>query len=150
VAATFSATGAVIQDNNGVSIDFSAVGNAPTGLTVNSPLKVTSIVPSPLSGTETAGQTILLVVNLSETASVDTLNGTPTLALNDGGTATYTAGDGTNALTFSYTVASTDTAVSALVITALNLLCPLSSLGRATAHPLQKRVRSYCAMIVQR
>ena len=32
--------------------------------------------------------------------------GTPTLTLNDGGTATYTSGSGTNALTFSYTVAA--------------------------------------------
>ena len=32
--------------------------------------------------------------------------GTPTLTLNDGGTATYTGGSGTNALTFSYTVAA--------------------------------------------
>ena len=31
--------------------------------------------------------------------------GTPTLTLNDGGTATYASGSGTNALTFSYTVA---------------------------------------------
>ena len=30
--------------------------------------------------------------------------GTPTLTLNDGGTATYSGGSGTNALTFSYTV----------------------------------------------
>ena len=30
--------------------------------------------------------------------------GTPTLTLNDGGTATYTGGSGTSALTFSYTV----------------------------------------------
>ena len=33
-----------------------------------------------------------------------TVTGTPTLTLNDGGTATYTGGSGTNALTFSYTV----------------------------------------------
>ena len=30
----------------------------------------------------------------------------PTLTLNDGGTATYTGGSGTSALTFSYTVAA--------------------------------------------
>ena len=30
--------------------------------------------------------------------------GTPTLTLNDGGTATYTGGSGSSALTFSYTV----------------------------------------------
>ena len=35
-----------------------------------------------------------------------TVTGTPTLTLNDGGTATYTGGSGTNALTFSYTVAA--------------------------------------------
>ena len=35
--------------------------------------------------------------------------GTPTLTLNDGGTATYTGGSGTNALTFSYTVGAGQT-----------------------------------------
>ena len=46
--------------------------------------------------------------------------GTPTLTLNDGGTATYTGGSGTDALTFSYTVgAGQDTA--ALAATAVNL-----------------------------
>ena len=39
---------------------------------------------------------------------VVTVTGTPTLSLNDGGTATYTGGSGTGALTFSYTVAGTD------------------------------------------
>ena len=38
--------------------------------------------------------------------------GTPTLTLNDGGTATYTGGSGTNALTFSYTVAAGQNAAS--------------------------------------
>ena len=47
--------------------------------------------------------------------------GAPTLTLNDGGTATYTGGSGTDVLTFSYTVASTDTSVSTLAITAVNL-----------------------------
>ena len=46
--------------------------------------------------------------------------GTPTLTLNDGGTATYTGGSGTNALTFSYTVAPGRTP-SALAATAINL-----------------------------
>ena len=32
--------------------------------------------------------------------------GTPTLALNDGGTASYVSGSGSNALVFSYTVAA--------------------------------------------
>ena len=50
-----------------------------------------------------------------------TVAGTPTLTLNDGGTATYTGGSGTNALTFSYTVGAGDTTVPALAITQANL-----------------------------
>ena len=46
--------------------------------------------------------------------------GTPTLTLNDGGTATYSGGSGTNALTFSYTVAAGQN-TSALAATAINL-----------------------------
>ena len=38
--------------------------------------------------------------------TVNITGGTPTLTLNDGGTATYVSGTGTNALTFSYTVAA--------------------------------------------
>ena len=36
--------------------------------------------------------------------TVNTTGGSPTLSLNDGGTATYVGGSGTSALTFSYTV----------------------------------------------
>ncbi len=46
--------------------------------------------------------------------------GTPTLTLNDGGTATYTGGSGTNALTFSYTVAAGQNTAD-LAATAVNL-----------------------------
>ena len=46
--------------------------------------------------------------------------GTPTLTLNDGGTATYTGGSGTNALTFSYTVAAGQNTPD-LAVTAVNL-----------------------------
>ena len=46
--------------------------------------------------------------------------GTPTLTLNDGGTATYTGGSGTTALTFSYTVAAGQN-TAGLAATAVNL-----------------------------
>ena len=46
--------------------------------------------------------------------------GTPTLTLNDGGTATYSGGSGTNALTFSYTVGAGQN-TSDLAVTAVNL-----------------------------
>ena len=46
--------------------------------------------------------------------------GTPTLTLNDGGTATYTGGSGSNTLSFSYTVAAGQN-TAALAVTAVNL-----------------------------
>src|SRR4029079_11003003 len=45
--------------------------------------------------------------------------GTPTLTLNDGGTATYTGGSGSGVLTFSYTVAAGQN-TSGLAVSALN------------------------------
>ena len=46
--------------------------------------------------------------------------GTPTLTLNDGGTATYTSGSGIGALTFSYTVGAGQNTAT-LKATAVNL-----------------------------
>ena len=46
---------------------------------------------------------LTLTLNMSEAVNV---TGTPTLTLNDGGTATYIGGSGTSALTFSYAVAA--------------------------------------------
>ena len=72
----------------------------------------------PSIGTEFPGDTITLTLNLNE---VVTVSGVPTLTLNNGGTATYSGGSGTDTLTFSYTVGANDSTVSALTITAVNL-----------------------------
>ena len=69
-------------------------------------------------GRSDAGQVVTLTVNLTEAVTV--ANGTPTLTLNDGGTATYSGGSGTNALTFSYTVAAGQNTPD-LAVTAVNL-----------------------------
>ncbi len=71
------------------------------------------------SGDLNAGKTVALTVTTSEAVYVQ--GGTPTLTLNDGGTATYTgpAGTATNTLTFSYTVAAGQN-TSALAVTAVN------------------------------
>jgi hypothetical protein len=50
-----------------------------------------------------------------------TVTGKPTLTLNDGSTATYVSGSGTNALVFDTTIASTNTATSVLAVIAVNL-----------------------------
>jgi len=65
---------------------------------------VSAVTTSPASGNLTTGATATLTVTFSSAVTV--AGGTPTLALNDGGTATYVSGSGTNALVFSYTVAA--------------------------------------------
>ena len=79
---------------------------------------VTQTTASPSTGIEFPGDTVTVTVNLSQAVTV---TGTPTLTLNDGGTATYTGGSNSNVLTFSYTVGASDSTVSALAITAVNL-----------------------------
>jgi hypothetical protein len=79
---------------------------------------VTNVTTSPSTGIEPPGTNITLTVDFSKTVTV---SGIPTLTFDDGGTATYTGGSGTNALTFTYTVSSSDSAVSALAITGVNL-----------------------------
>ena len=66
------------------------------------PPKVIS-VSSQVSGSEKTGKVIQITLNMSEKVTV---SGTPGLLLNDGGTATYASGSGTQALTFKYTVPS--------------------------------------------
>src|SRR5262245_66575756 len=55
---------------------------------------------------------------MSEVVTV--AGGVPTLSLNNGGTASYTGGSGSTALTFSYTVGAGDD-TSDLAVTAFNL-----------------------------
>ena len=96
------------------------VGFAGSGyayLSSNGP-SVAAIAISPPSGLEETGAVITLTLAMSEVVTV--AGGTPTLTLNDGGTATYTGGSGTDSLTFSYTVAAGQN-TSALTATAANL-----------------------------
>jgi hypothetical protein len=79
---------------------------------------ITGVVASPSTGIEFPGDTFSLTLKFNEAVTV---KGTPTLSLNDGGTATYKGGSGTDTLTFTDTVRSTDKTVSALAVTAVNL-----------------------------
>ena len=60
-------------------------------------------VSSRVGGSAKTGKVVQITLNLSENSTVF---GTPELLLNDGGTATYASGSGTQALTFEYTVQS--------------------------------------------
>jgi hypothetical protein len=79
---------------------------------------VFGIKASQTSGTLAAGNTVTFTVTMD---LPQTVTGAPALTLNDGGTATYVSGSGTNTLVFSYTVASGNTAVSSLGITGVSL-----------------------------
>ena len=110
-------------DLNGATL-LDGAGNAAnlslTGLTQGSPqIDTTSPMVSSVTGSAgdyNAGKALMLTLNMSEAVTV---TGTPTLTLNDGGTATYTAGSGTTTLTFNYTVASGQNA-AALGVTAVS------------------------------
>ena len=96
--------GATIRDNNGENaILGGAVASLPHTLEIDTtPAKVTSVTATAASHDLDAGKTAKFTVNFSE--AVNIANGKPTLTLNDGGTATYATGSGSNALIFNYTV----------------------------------------------
>jgi hypothetical protein len=81
----------------------------PVAISDSTPPSVTSVTV-PANGTYRAPQALDFTVNLDEAVVVNTVGGTPRLAvtLNTGGTvsAAYQSGSGTTALTFRYTVAS--------------------------------------------
>ena len=92
-------------------------GNVDDGDTLVAALPLSPVISeaSAPAGGYSAGETLTLTLYMSEAVTV---SGKPTITLNDGGTATYTGGSGTNALTFSYTVTSGQ-AISALAVTAV-------------------------------
>ena len=77
------------------------------------------VAASQSAGDFATGTTITLSVNFSEAITVE--NGTPTLALNDNGAATYLKGSGSNTLIFSYTVSANDVDEAALAVTGIVL-----------------------------
>ena len=111
--------GATITDGAGNAANLSLAG-----LSLGSPQidtttpTVSSLSESPSGGVLGIGKTVTFTLTLSEVVTV--AGGTPTLTLNDGGTASYVSGSGTNALTFSYTVGAGQN-TSSLAATAVNL-----------------------------
>ncbi len=69
----------------------------------DTPATVTGVSSTTANGTYGAGAPISIIVSFNKPVNV---NGTPQLALNSGGTASYASGSATSTLTFSYVVAS--------------------------------------------
>ena len=80
---------------------------------------VTAVTGSPSDAVVGPNAVVALTLGLSEPATVDTTGGVPTLALNNGGTASYVSGSGTAALIFDYTVGAGQD-VSDLAVTAVD------------------------------
>ena len=117
-ATTINLNGATIKDGAGNAANLSLSGLTQAGpqIDTTTPL-ISSIAETPSSGVLNAGKTVTYTITTSEAVTV---TGTPQLMLNDGGIATYTAGSGTSALTFKYTVLAGQNTPD-LQVTAVNL-----------------------------
>ena len=110
---------ATITDGAGNATNLSLSGLTQSGPQIDTTTPtIASLTETPSTGHLNAGDTVTFTLNLNEVVTV--AGGTPTLTLNDGGVATYTGGSGSNALTFSYTVAAGQNTAS-LAATAVNL-----------------------------
>ena len=125
-AAAVSLNGATIVDGAGNVANLSLTGQTQAGPQINAMTPSVSSVTASGSGITNGsgdlgvGSAVTLTLNMSQVVVVNTTGGTPTLTLNDGGTAIYSGGSGTEAVTFSYTVAAGQN-TAALGVTAVNL-----------------------------
>ncbi len=99
-----SMAGAAITDLKGLAANVSGAIQTFAGLTIGgvTPL-ITRVSKSSASSDVRPGQTVTVTLAFSKSVIV---KGAPTIALSDGGVATYLSGSGTSALTFAYKVAS--------------------------------------------
>jgi hypothetical protein len=89
------------------------VGTHGRGAWETTPANLTPLIfnvtSTTANGTYGPGATVSLQLTFNSVVFVNTGGGTPTLALNSGGTASYSSGSGTKTLTFTYAVANGDT-----------------------------------------
>jgi hypothetical protein len=103
---------------------------------------VTTVTASNPDAVIGVGAAVTLTLGLNEAVTVDLTHGTPKLTLNNGATAQYVSGSGTNALNFGYVVAAgqdiPDLAVSAANLnsaTVTDLAGNAANLSGAAANP---------------
>jgi len=113
VGGSFDLNGGTLRDTvgNAAATTLNGVGNT-SGVLVDAVLPSVATVSVPPNATYNAGDVLSFTVNTSETVLVNTVGGTPRLAIDLGGTtvyANYLSGSGSSALVFSYTVQAGDT-----------------------------------------
>ncbi|VTU18209.1 BNR/Asp-box repeat [Variovorax sp. SRS16] len=101
-----SSNGALMQDaaGNDAVTTLNSVGSTAAVDVDGTQPSITNVGASTADGAYGSGQTITITVDFSNAVTVDTTGGTPTLALDGGGSATYIGGSGTGTLSFSYVV----------------------------------------------
>jgi Ca2+-binding RTX toxin-like protein len=121
--ATFTPAAGLTAASNTISLDNSGVsdlvGNPGTGSTTSNVYAIdtarptaTGVASNTPDGSYPSGAVITLTIRFSEAMIVNTIGGSPTLALETGSTdrlATFSGGSGTDTLNFSYTVQPGDT-----------------------------------------
>jgi len=91
------------------SLTFTLDTTSPTAFAVSA---------TPTIGTVSTGSTVVITLTMNELVNV---GGTPILQLNNGGSATYASGSGTNSLIFNYLVSQLDNSTSDLQVTKIGL-----------------------------
>jgi hypothetical protein len=107
-----------VMSSNDITL-MEAIGYSTGGSSLPPPATtVSAVVESPSTGVVNAGKTVTITIDL--TGNVTVAGGAPTLVLNDGGTASYSSGSGTDALIFNYTVLTGQNTAD-LLVTSINL-----------------------------
>ena len=125
-----TAVSGTIADLAGNTLSTATLPETFAGVTVDTTAPVVSTV-SATAGDYNAGKALTLTLNMSEAVNV---TGTPTLTLNDGGTASYVSGTGTNALTFSYTVGAGQNTAGLAVTGLTGTIADLAGNALSTAN----------------
>ncbi len=92
-----------VEVNDGTDTSQVATSTITVVLGTQTAPTVTAVASTQAAGSYASGTTIPITVTFSNAVTV---TGAPQIALNDGGTATYSSGSGTATLTFNYTVAT--------------------------------------------
>ncbi len=119
-----------IADLAGNALSTANLPETFTGVNIDTTTPSVSSVAA-TAGDYDAGKALTLTLNMSEAVNV---TGTPTLTLNDGGTASYTGGTGTNALTFSYTVGAGQNTAGLAVTGITGTIADLAGNALSTAN----------------
>ena len=105
----------------------------------------------PANGAYTPGQTLTFTVNFSQTVTVDTSGGTPSIALTVGAAtrhATYQSGSGTSSLSFRYTVQPGDMDSDGIAVGALGLNGGTIRNGATNVNPTLNSVGATTGVLV--